>query len=446
MASQPARSRGWCSRGIFARQLRFVDSTAHLNCVHGVSRLGFDPLGWHGSRNGVPMARQIVVKSVLYPVLAAAFLAQLALPLARVATTYKVIDLDLSAAYVGLISATYALLPAMLAIPLGRFYDRGDIRIAMLTGATIVPPALLALLHEPASVTSLVIGTVLLGVAQGILISILQLLAIKASGLHHRDRSIGRLMICLGIGGAAGPLSITVIAYFSLPLGNGILVVCLVAAAMLWVALFAAARASVRMHRQEKPQVPMRELARVPKLLPLVLLGSAFVTTQDLLLVFIPVLGVERGIDAGAIGLMLSLQSAASILSRVCFGWLVARLGRVALLLGATVGAAVSVGGLAVPTSVYVTAFCLACAGISLSLALACSIALVVQVAPPAARATALSMRYAANRLTQFAIPLGAGLIASSVGVAGIFLALGLMLTGSAVGLSHVLAGFRHKR
>ena len=393
------------------------------------------------------MARPIVLTSLLYPVLTAAFMAQLCFPVARIATTYKSIELGLTAGAVVLISASFALFPAMLAIPLGRIYDRGAVRRPMIVGALMTPLALLLLRFEPSFFVMLLGGTILLGIVHGLVFSALQLLVVRSAGRKHRDRVLGRLMIVFSVGGATGPFSIYVFERWGLPLGNSMLVLCLCVSVLMATAVVFAARAVGNIRKRDDPPLTLGQLARTPRLLPVVILGSAFLTTQDLLLVFIPVLGHERGINAGVVGIMLGMQSVAGIVSRLFFVQLVEMLGRVKLLLVASVVAAVSVVGIAFPAPIVVTGLCLCVAGMTLPLALTCSIALVVQVAPPGGHATALSMRYAANRFAQFVVPLAASAVVSIIGIAGIFVALGATLAVSAVGLSRTLSNLQpHRR
>lgn len=381
------------------------------------------------------MPRPLILKHILYPALLAAILAQFSLQLARIAVTYKALDMGLSPAHVGLISGIYALFPAILAIPLGRLYDGGGIRLAIFLGAAGVPVALGTLLWEPASLLSLLGGMTLLGIVQGMIQSALQVQVIKASGRFNRDRVIGYHMTILGIGNMLGPLAIIVVAGLPVQMGNGLLLACLAGGLPLVGILVQVARTAKQEKAKEVAQVPMAQLLRTPRLVPFVVMSGIYVTTQDLLLVFMPVFGVERNIDAGIVGLLLGIHAVVSIGARICFGYFSALLGRTGLLMAATILAAVSMLGIASPLPLYGTALFMVGAGLSLPLALTSSVALVVEVAPKGARGTALSLRYTANRVIQFILPMLAGWVAFSIGVAGIFWALGALLALGALGV-----------
>ena len=70
--------------------------------------------------------------------------------------------------------------------------------------------------------------------------------------------------------------------------------------------------------------------------------------------------------------------------------------------------------------------------GLGLGIALTCSVALTMEIAPPRARGTALSIRMTAIRLAQFVLPLGAGLVVAPMGAGGIFALSGIAILGAA--------------
>ena len=60
--------------------------------------------------------------------------------------------------------------------------------------------------------------------------------------------------------------------------------------------------------------VPVRELLRTPGLRAVLVVSVMTVTAQDLIVIYLPLLGTERGIDARDIGALLTVRAAASIL------------------------------------------------------------------------------------------------------------------------------------
>lgn len=81
------------------------------------------------------------------------------------------------------------------------------------------------------------------------------------------------------------------------------------------------------------------------------------VTVGDLILVYFPALGDDRGLDAGTIGWLLSLRTAVAMVSRPFLGRLVRIFGRTKLM-GVTMSSgAVAIGFLALPLPLWALAF-----------------------------------------------------------------------------------------
>jgi hypothetical protein len=63
---------------------------------------------------------------LLGPLLANAFMVNTVIGIIRVTTSYRTIELELPVVWLGVISASFALLPVFSAVALGRFIDRGN--------------------------------------------------------------------------------------------------------------------------------------------------------------------------------------------------------------------------------------------------------------------------------------------------------------------------------
>ena len=89
------------------------------------------------------------------------------------------------------------------------------------------------------------------------------------------------------------------------------------------------------------------EAARHPaaQLQPVLLTSCTILATVDITLVYLPTLGAERGIEASAIGLLLTIEGVASMTSRLFPGRLTALIGRRKLLITGTLVAAVALTG-----------------------------------------------------------------------------------------------------
>ena len=90
---------------------------------------------------------------------------------------------------------------------------------------------------------------------------------------------------------------------------------------------------------------------------------------------------------------------------------------------------------IALPSPLWVLFPALAVCGIGLGISATLTLSGVVDLAPPTARATAMSLRLTGNRLGQMVIPFGPSLVATATGTAGVFVILAATLLGSAGGV-----------
>src|ERR1700728_3570802 len=74
---------------------------------------------------------------LLVPLMLNAAAVQAVMAIARVTTSYRVVALGLPVVWLGIISAGYAILPAFMALWLGRFIDRGHDALATWIGSAL---------------------------------------------------------------------------------------------------------------------------------------------------------------------------------------------------------------------------------------------------------------------------------------------------------------------
>src|SRR6188508_1664154 len=73
---------------------------------------------------------------LLLPLLVCTMLVQLVTAMVRVTTSYRAVELDLSIVWLGLIAATFAICPILIAVRVGRQIDRGyDVQTTWLGSA-----------------------------------------------------------------------------------------------------------------------------------------------------------------------------------------------------------------------------------------------------------------------------------------------------------------------
>ena len=370
---------------------------------------------------------------LLVPLLASTLLVQLVTAMVRVTTSYRAVELQLSIVWLGLIAATFAIVPILMAVRVGRYIDRGhDARTAWIgAGVFTVACAGLALWSSPAG---LLIFSMVLGSGHLMLMASQQMLCLRAGSPRTLESVFGNYMVAGAIGQGVGPY---VVGF----LGGGAAVPPTQTLFALGAGLAAAALATAlaMRPRRDKPVsasggaiVPVGQIVRVPGLLAVVLTGVIVVSSSDALIVYIPLLGAERHIDVHDIGLLLTVRAAASMLARLFYARMVAAFGRWPLMTATTFAYALTFAPLAVPLPLWAMYAIIAVMGFSFGIATTLSITIVVDLTTTGARGTANSLRIMSNRIGQFATPFGAGLVAAATGLAGLFLLLAALIAAAA--------------
>lgn len=378
------------------------------------------------------MARRMLLRTPLALLLAAAFLIQFTVPMVRVATTYRALAIDLDPGLVGLLAAAFATLPMFLVVWFGRLTDRHGVKPTMLTGAGIILVATVMLYLLPPTLPGLLIGIAVLGVGQSLHYSGLQMVVPLVSTAPHRDAILGNYLLATSLGDALSPLLIG-IGGSDDPgvIASHLYAIATLTAVMLCVVVCVLATRLRGSGAAEHGLLPIAGIARTPGLLTILAAGSICATTQDLMITYVPVLGIERGIAAGTVGVMLATISFSSVASRASYGALSRRLGRARLALVATLVAALGLAVMALPLPEAVSFAGLPLIGFGLGSAGTATLAMLIFVAPRGARGTAMSMRQMGNRLGLFALPFGIGAVALVAGSTGTFLVLAALVTGA---------------
>jgi MFS family permease len=154
-------------------------------------------------------------------------------------------------------------------------------------------------------------------------------------------------------------------------------------------------------------------------------------STVDVLVVFLPLFGKEKGFSSGAIGIILALRAAASMLSRVNLGKLTEWIGYYRLLMGSiAVSSAACIVAIFSRTPLMLGIVILL-AGFSLGVGQPMTMAWVSRISRDDERSFAISIRLAGNRFGQFFLPALAGLISGVFGAGAVFIALAILMSSS---------------
>jgi MFS family permease len=377
---------------------------------------------------------------LLLPFLAHVALLQTMILIVRVTTSYRALELGLPVFWLGVIAAGFAIIPVFSAVKLGRWIDRGFDAQAIRIGNVLILAACIGLWLWPSSALHLVGLSVLLGFGHMFCMAGHQMLMVRAGGPLSRENVLGYYMIAAAIGQGAGPLVVGWIGgSASLPPTGTLFAISLgIAAVSLVVALIIRKAAVAAGSGKDTALVPIRALLHTRGLPAIFIASVVTVTALDLLVIYMPALGAERHIDATNIGLLLTVRSAASLVSRVFYSRLIFAVGRAPLTLVSMLVSAAAFGALAMPLSLPAMYAVMVVLGFGMGIASTLTLSGVVYLAPPGSYGTALTLRMTGNRLGQVVFPAAAGLVAAAVGVAGIFIIIGLGIgvSGIAVPLS----------
>jgi MFS family permease len=193
--------------------------------------------------------------------------------------------------------------------------------------------------------------------------------------------------------------------------------------------------------RQELAREGVRAILGTPGVPAAVFASIAVLSAADIFTAYLPVLGQQRGIDPGVVGVLLALRAAASLASRIGIGALVRRVGRVRLMWASAAVGAAAFAGMTSTEAVLALAALSLIAGFALGFGQPLSMTMVVQLVPVRARATALGIRLTGNRVGQVAGPAAAGIVAGSAGASSVFWLTSGILLVSAVAIGHHLGG-----
>ena len=365
---------------------------------------------------------------------------------ARPMVTYRALELDATAAQLGLVAGSFALLSSLLATPLGRWIDRlGEpLFMALGTGLLTVSAVLLGLSD---ALPALIAAQALLGLGQVASLIGLQTIMANAGDPTGRDARFGTLTVVASLAQMVGPTAAGA-AY-----GAGASLTTVFLATALPLGLGVAVSASLMLHPPVRQEVADAAAAQEPFLrsvrtvmgqpgVPHAMLASLTVLASiDLLIAYLPAWGEANGIAPGTVGLLLGVRAAAGLVSRVLMLRMLRVVVRRTLLAGSMVLPAMTLAALPLTASVPVLVVLLAVAGFGLGLGQPLSLAAIADAVQTGMRGTAMGVRITGNRLAQLLLPMVAGLLAGAAGLGAIFVLSGGLLGASAAAVSRAPAG-----
>ena len=183
--------------------------------------------------------------------------------------------------------------------------------------------------------------------------------------------------------------------------------------------------------RELRESSSLGRLLAQPEMRVAMFASLAVSSTVDVLVVFLPVFGKEKGFSSGAIGVIIGLRAAFSMLSRVNLGALTRWVGYFRLLIGSILLSSLACIIAIFSNSPLMLAIIISLAGFSLGVGQPMTMAWVSRISQDDERSFAISIRLAGNRLGQFTLPAIAGLLSGAFGAGAVYVALALLMGSS---------------
>ena len=356
--------------------------------------------------------------------------------LVRPAATYRALELDVPAFALGVLAASYAVFPLLLALPIGGLVDRLGERRLMAIGSAVVLGCSAFLLFWGTSVAALVAGTALLGAGQLACVVGQQAVVANNAAASRLDSAFGYLTFAASLGQALGPLAISLVGGASVrPNTQAIFILSVGMSLVLFLTTFVISRrVSDRAGKAKAKNAPKGgsiALLKTPGVVRALATSATVLAVVDLTVVYLPALGAERGLTAATVGLMLTVRALFSMVSRIGLGGMSRRLGRMRLLILSLAISTVALGVAAIPMPEWLLFVVMAFLGLGLGIGQPLTMSWLSAQAPAGQRGRALALRLAGNRVGQVVLPSAIGVVAVGLGAAGVFLASAVAVGGT---------------
>lgn len=352
---------------------------------------------------------------------------------ARVLNTLYAIELGAGPFGIGLLLATYALFPLLLAVYAGKVSDRYGVRIPLLGGMMGMALGVFLPFAWPA-LPALFIAAAVTGAGFIFVQVSLQVLTGSLGTGEARTRNFNLYALAVASADFVGPVVAGflidhrghVATYFYLSLFN---LLALIGLLFLYRRIQTTASKSEDRKRQR-----MMDLLKSAELRRIFIVSAVVIAGLDLFQLYLPLYGHSVGLSASAIGMVLGAFAAAAFVVRAMLPALVRRYGEEATLIYSLYLAAATC--LLVPffSSAAVLGAIAFVLGLGLGLGQPLSVMLTYNHSPPGRAGEALGLRIAINNSIHVVVPAIFGAVGTVFGLAPVFWVNSAILAGGAFG------------
>lgn len=374
----------------------------------------------------------------LWSLLVNVALAQASIYVMRPMITYRALENGASTYEIGLIAAIYALTPLLIAVSMGRWVGRfGEVPLLLAgSGSFIFLSISLAFLNNVAAIAAM---TAMAGVAHLANVAASQSMVASKSPNHLQDHNFGYFSFATSLGHTVGPMLGGIIAGSAgvLPRSSSsAFVFAAILALLSLVPVFLVKEIKERKSKEEREiagAIRARDVVRRPGIKPAIWTSLSVASVNDVIVVILPLVGTENGINPVVIGAILSLRSACAMISRFFLGALTSRFGTIRVMNYSMGLSALFLLLTLFATTALPLAFSMAIVGFLLGVGQPLTMSIVSKKSPIEERAMAISIRLFGNRLGQFLVPLGSGALAAPFGSSAIFIGLAGMIASAGI-------------
>lgn len=377
-----------------------------------------------------------------------------ALQAIRPMTSYKALELGAGPAEVGFVASCFALLSLIVAVPIGRWVDRiGEPRFIVAGAATMSAVAFWMVTID--SIPLLAVSQAILGLGHIAMVVGIQTMIANHGDAGDRDGRYGAFAVVVSLGQLAGPAIGGFLAGGAARAATGdpdagpatdVVFAAAAGAALVGTlvgVLVARAGRGTLVRARYAPMgeaigPALRRVLAVPSMPQAMLASITVLSSVNILIAYLPAYGEATGLSVETVGLLLAIRAGASMTSRILLVPMRGVLGRRNLLVACMVLPAVALAVMVAIGTVAALFACMVLIGFGLGLGQPLTLSWVAGRAPVDLRGTAVAARLGGNRVGQFLLPAGVGVVAGFAGLGAVFWSLSILL---ALGATFVMTG-----
>jgi MFS family permease len=347
----------------------------------------------------------------------------------RVLATLLALDLGAGKWTIGLLIASYSVLPLLLALYAGRVSDRYGTRRPMVWGGVAIAFGL-AVPATIQSIPALFVSAVLIGLGFVFFNVATQSLAGQYGPKSERTRNFATLSLGYSASNLLGPVSTGyLIEWFNHAVASAVLAVSiLVPITMLLLARSLAAPGAASDSGHARSSFDLLANAELRKI---IFASALIVTGWDLFSFYVPIHGYNIGLSPADIGKILGAFAIGGFLMRLVLGPLTARFRIRPVLLSAMVLGALFFLAFPFVQNYLLLLLFAALLGAALGCGQPLTLTMAFNRSPEGRGGEVTGLRLAINNVAHVLVPVGAGALGSVLGVAPVFaLAAGFLLVG----------------